>query len=196
MIEYRLDRDALLDVLGQWNTFLKRKVHLIACGGTALTLLGVKESTKDVDFMVPIEPEHRYLTKTLKALGYQKRTGSGWGRQGDSFVYDLFVGNRIHTTELFASPLKEGNHKLLREFSHLYVGILNEYDLIASKLFRGLEVDFEDCLMLIRARGKEIDIKRVESHSRELAQYDVSVDRILPRVEYFMDLLRREGLYG
>jgi hypothetical protein len=59
-MEYRLDRDALLDVLGQWNTFLKRKVHLIACGGTALTLLGVKESTKDIDFMDLLRREDLY----------------------------------------------------------------------------------------------------------------------------------------
>ena len=60
-MEYRLNRDTLLDVLGQWNAFVRRKVHLIACGGTALTLLGVKESTKDVDFMVPVESEYRYF---------------------------------------------------------------------------------------------------------------------------------------
>jgi len=48
-MEYRLDKKILLDELGQWNRFIKRKVHLIACGGTALTLLDIKPSTKDVD---------------------------------------------------------------------------------------------------------------------------------------------------
>jgi hypothetical protein len=175
---------------------VRRRVHLIACGGTALTLLGVKESTKDVDFMVPVESEYRYLTKTIKDLGYRQETGSGWRKQGDLFIFDLFAGNRIHTTELFESPLEKGNHQLLKEFSHLYIGILNEYDLIASKLFRGAQVDFEDCLMLMRARRNEIDSKRVESHARKLAGYDVSEDRILPLIEYFMDRLREEGLYG
>ena len=54
-MDYRLDKNRLLDILGNWNRFLKRKVHLIACGGTAMTLLGVKPSTKDVDFMAPRE---------------------------------------------------------------------------------------------------------------------------------------------
>ena len=40
-MEYRLDKDRLLDILGEWNRFLKRKVRLIACGGTAMTLIGV-----------------------------------------------------------------------------------------------------------------------------------------------------------
>jgi peroxiredoxin family protein len=64
-MEYRLDKQALLEVMEQWNHFMKRKVHLVACGGTAMTLLGVKASTKDVDFMVPIVSEYGYLLKML-----------------------------------------------------------------------------------------------------------------------------------
>ncbi len=40
-MEYRLNKQTLLDTLEQWNVFIKRKVHLIACGGTALTLLDI-----------------------------------------------------------------------------------------------------------------------------------------------------------
>lgn len=70
MQDYRLGKAQLMDVLGQWNRFLKRKVHLIACGGTAMTLAGVKPSTKDVDFLVPVPAEHAYLLKILMPLGY------------------------------------------------------------------------------------------------------------------------------
>lgn len=73
-MEYRLNKQTLTDLLGQWNAFLRRKVHLVACGGTALTLMDIKPSTKDVDFMVPVETEYRYLIKTLKDLGYQQQT--------------------------------------------------------------------------------------------------------------------------
>lgn len=45
-MEYRIDKDGLMDRLSAWDDYLKRKVRLIACGGTALTLLNVKESTK------------------------------------------------------------------------------------------------------------------------------------------------------
>ena len=114
-MNYRLNKDRLLEILGDWNRFLRRKVHLIACGGTAMTLLGVKPSTKDVDFMAPIETEYRYLTKQLKALGYKQTAGSGWMRQGEDFRFDIFCGNRIHTTELLDSPLDEGRHSALME---------------------------------------------------------------------------------
>jgi hypothetical protein len=195
-MDYRLNKQTLLDVLGQWNGFFRRKIHLIACGGTALTLMDVKASTKDVDFMVPVEPEYRYLIRTLKDLDYRQKTGSGWQKKGEPFIFDLFAGKHIHTTELLQSPLEADNHTLFKEFSQLYIGILNPYDLIASKLFRGTGVDFEDCLMLVKARKDDIDVKRVEQHFKELASYDISEKRITTYIEDFLDLLKKEGLYG
>lgn len=195
-MDYRLNKRTLLDILGQWNGFFKRKIHLIACGGTALTLLDIKPSTKDADFMVPVEPEYKYLIKILKDLGYQQTTGSGWQKKEDIYVFDLFPGKRIHTTELLESPLEEGKHLLLKEFSHLYIGILNDYDLIASKLFRGSDVDFEDCLMLVKARKDKINIKRIEQHFKELSRYDISEKRIAVHLEHFLNLLREEKVYG
>ena len=194
-MKYRLNRDRLLDTLGEWNRFLKRKVHLIACGGTAMTLIGVKPSTKDVDFMVPKVREHDYLMKQLKALGYKEAAGSGWKREGEDFQFDIFRGNRIHTTELLHSPLEEGRHSILMEFSHLYIGILNDYDLISSKLMRGTRVDFEDCLSLAEARREEIDIERLVRHFHEMVNYDVGEDRLRPNIDHFLVLLREKGLY-
>ncbi len=194
-MEYRLNKQKLLEVLVQWNRFLKRRVHLIACGGTAMTLLDVKPSTKDVDFMVPNMAEYNYLIRMLKELDYEPVTASGWQRKGDIFRFDLFPGKRIHTTELLTSPLEPGNHSLLMEYSRLYIGILNEYDLIASKLMRGTGVDFEDCLMLMKARGGSIDVGRLVGHYRELVSYDISEERIAVHIDHFIELLREEKLY-
>ncbi len=170
---YRLTQKELLDALALWNGFLRRKIHLIACGGTALTLLGVKESTKDVDMMVPVDQEYDYLIKTLKQLGYKLITGSGWQRPGEDFIFDLFRGKRVHTTELLESPLEKGNHTLIKEWTHIYVGVLNPYDLIVSKLFRGTAIDVEDCLMLYKAKHKDINIDLLLSRYIEIAKYDV-----------------------
>ncbi len=76
-MEYRINKQGLLDKISVWDGFLKRKVHLIACGGTAMTLLGVKASTKDIDLLVPNEEEHSYLVGILQQLGY--KSASGWG---------------------------------------------------------------------------------------------------------------------
>jgi len=146
--------------------------------------------------MVPIPKEHAYLTRTLMDLEYKPVAGSGWRKQGDPFIFDLFFGKRIHTTELLEDPLLPGHHSLFKEFSQLYVGILNEYDLIASKLFRGTVVDVEDCLMLLKARKQDIDIQLLEKHARELASYDVGEVRIMGQIDRFMEILKEEKLYG
>ncbi len=193
-MEYRLNKEGLLERLSIWNGFLKKQVRLIACGGTAMTLLGVKSSTKDVDLIVPDEDEYDYLIKMLKQLGYRPVTGSGWKRE-DVFVFELFRGKKVHTTELLESPLKEGNNILIKEFSYIYLGVLNYYDLITSKIFRGTTIDREDCLSLIKAKRNEIDIKILKQHYRETASFDVCEEKVNKNLDYFLDILKEKGLY-
>ncbi len=184
-MEYRLTKTDLLQTLGLWNRFLNKKVHLIACGGTAMTLWGIKESTKDVDLLIPIDQEYDYLIKTLKQLGYTQETGSGWRKEGEVFIFDLFKGKRVHTTELLESSIEKENHVVVKELSYIYIGILNEYDLIVSKLFRGTTVDVEDCLMLFRARRNEIKMERLKERYMETAKYDIAEDRLIKNWENY-----------
>ncbi|MCX6577755.1 MAG: hypothetical protein NTV82_15360 [Candidatus Aminicenantes bacterium] len=190
-MKYRADKETLLSRLALWDSFLKKRVRLIACGGTALTLLNIKPSTKDIDLIVPEEKEHDYLISTLRQLGYISVTGSGWRRESD-FVFDLFRGPRVHTTELLGSPLEKGNHTLFKEFSYIYLGVLNSYDLLISKLFRGTSADMDDCLSLMKNQRKEIDIRRLERRFRDTASFDISEERILKNLEYFL-MLVKEG---
>ena len=190
-MEYRLNKDSLLANLFQWNSFLKRKVHLIACGGTAMTLLNIKASTRDIDLIVPKKEEYEYLIKTIQQLGYKNVSGYGWTREGELFTFDLFSGKKIHTTELLDDPIKKDRHVLVKEFSHIYLGVLNDYDLIVSKLFRGDQVDFEDCVHLAEAHKNEIDIKKLKTHFFELLSYHpVGEGRIRGHWESFERKLR------
>ena len=189
---YRIDKQGLLDSLSVWNGFLKRKVHLVACGGTALTLLDIKASTKDVDLLVPETDEYNYLLKILKDLGYKSASGVGWARD-DGFTFDLFRGKSVHTTELLESPLDKGNNIPVKEFSYIYLGVLNYYDLLLSKIFRGTSVDMDDCMMLMKAKRTEIDIARLSQRFKETASYDVSEDKVNNNLEHFIRLLKKEG---
>lgn len=145
--------------------------------------------------MAPVIAEYEYLTRTLSKMGYGKETQTGWKRKGEMFQFDIFRGNNIHTTGLLASPLEEGKHSLLKEYSHLYIGILNEYDLICSKLMRGTRVDFEDCLDLAAARISKIDVHLLVEHYNELIKYDIAEQRLRPHMSHFVVLLRERGLY-
>ena len=152
-MEYRINKQDLLELLGGWNRFLRKKVHLIACGGTALTLQDIKSSTKDVDFLIPKEDEFKYLTTIIQQLGYVPKGGCAWQKPAEAYLFDIYLGKKIHTTELIESALLEGNHFWIKKFQYLHIGVLNHYDLIISKLFRASGVDFDDCLALFRARA-------------------------------------------
>lgn len=192
-MNYRIDKQGLLDRISAWDGFLKRKVHLIACGGTALTLLGVKASTKDIDLIVPDLTEYEYLINNLEQIGYKPASGWGW-TSGDGFIFDLFRDKIVHTTELLDSPLNKENHSLIKEFSHIYLGVLNYYDLIIVKLFRATTVDIEDCLSLMKDKRQEIDLNLLVKRFRETASFDVSEDKVNNNLEYFLKIIKKEGL--
>jgi hypothetical protein len=194
MNKYRIDKAGLLGRLAAWDGFLKRKVRLIACGGTALTLLGIKESTKDIDLIVPVEKEHAYLLRILPELGYRNVTGWGWARD-DGFIFDLFRGKRVHTTELLESPLEKGRHAPAKEYSHIYLGVLNPYDIIITKLFRAAQVDIDDCLMLVKHEKQKINWAKLDARFRKTASYDVSEEVVIKNWEHFVRKVKKEGLY-
>lgn len=194
-MEYRIDKQGLLDEIGGWDGFLRKRVHLIACGGTALTLLGIKASTKDVDLLIPNIDEYEYLIDILKELGYKPASGAGW-KKSSGFVFDLFRGKAVHTTELLESPLEKGNNIPVKEFSRIYLGILNYYDIIISKIFRAASIDIEDCVLLIKSKRKELDFKRLEKRFRETAAFDILEDKVNKNFDNFIKILKKEGLSG
>jgi hypothetical protein len=192
-MNFQIDKTTLLNTLSLWNKYLKRKVRIIACGGTALTLLNLKDSTKDVDFLIPEQGEYRYLIKNMMDLGYKQTTGTGW-QKNQGFIFDLFVGKTIFTTELLESPLELGNHFPYKEFSSIYLGILNYYDLIISKLFRLTPVDTDDCVTLFKEKNKEINLDKLKSRFYETSAYDISDEKNRNNFKHFLELLKKEQI--
>lgn len=178
-MEYRVGSEDLFATLRTWDELIpgRGKIHLIACGGTAATLLGYKESTKDVDFLVPNESEYKRLVRFLEDAGYARDGGYGWRRPEETIRYDLFLGKAVYSTELLTSPLSKGGHKKIREWNKIYVGILNPIDLIISKMFRGSQADIDDCLTLLK--HEKVDLKKLERRFKETAKYDVSESKVL-----------------
>lgn len=163
----------------------RTKIHLIACGGTALTLLGYKESTKDVDFIVPVEKEYDTLIRFLKDAGYKQESGSGWIDPGQKVIYDLFKGKRVFTTELLGSPLEKNGNVRILELKKIYLGVLNSIDWIITKMFRGSSVDREDCITL--AKHETVNLKELEWRFKETAKFDVSEERVLKNLELILN---------
>jgi hypothetical protein len=92
------------------------------------------------------------------------------------------------------SPLKKGNNIFLKEFSSIYLGILNYYDLIISKIFRFSSVDLDDCLALFRTKYKEINVEKLKNRFFETSSYDTSDERNKKNFNHFLRILEKEGL--
>jgi len=188
-MEYRLTVTQLKRVLASWDALFpgRGKLHLIACGGTALSLLGYKESTKDVDFLVPIEKEYERLVRFLARAGYEPVTSHGWQRPDEVFQYDIYRRKKIFQTELLESPLNENGHKWIWEGKKIYLGALNSVDLIISKLFRGEGQDIKDCLALLE--HEPVNLQVLEQRYRETAKYEIAQERVIKNLERFLAIV-------
>ena len=191
-MKYRIHAGELIQTLTAWDDLLpgRGRIHLIACGGTALTLLGYKDSTKDVDFLVPEEREYKQLVQFLKQAGYTEVTSYGWKRADENIIFDLYAGNQVYTTELLTSPLGKGGNKKIKEWNKIYLGALNPIDLIISKMFRGAEVDIEDSLTLLK--NEKVNLKALEKRYKETAKYDVSEKRVLQNFDVLFSRIKRK----
>ncbi|HOW88471.1 MAG TPA: hypothetical protein P5561_06065 [Candidatus Omnitrophota bacterium] len=188
-MEYRIKKDELAQTLQAWDELLpgRGRIRLVACGGTALTLMGYKESTKDVDFLVPEEKEYERLIDFLTKAGYRPATSFGWKRGEETIVYDLYPGKKVYQTELLTSPLVRGGTRPWKKLKKIEVLILNPLDLIISKMFRGVEVDIQDSLLLLAK--EKIDLEKLKERYRETAQHDISEAKVLRNLELLLKRL-------
>lgn len=189
---YRITSDRLLDTLDNWDRLMNFGVQLIACGGTALTLLDLKESTKDIDLVVPVVTEYEKLIKFLSTIGYSEK-GGGWAHPDDPlFLYQFWCGKRVFTTELLDSPLDAGKHIVIKEWPHIYLGALNLIDLIITKMFRGTGLDVDDCITVFETR--QVNAEELFERYSEAARYDLNPDKMMQNFVSFVDELALRDL--
>lgn len=82
-----------------------------------------------------------------------------------------------------------GRHIPVKSFGKLEVSALNDFDLIISKMFRGDEVDVQDCLTLVKWRGGTLDLARLRERYEETASYDLRPERMMKNFQSLMDAL-------
>ena len=184
--QYRVNSDELIQTLNAWDELIpgREKIHLIACGGTALTLLGYKETTADVDFLIPVENEYKRLVSFLKRAGYDPVGGYRWKRPEELLAFDLFVGKAVFTTNLLESPLEPNKNRKILELKKIYLGVLNPIDWMITKLFRGTQTDMDDCKILLA--NEKINVEELKERYKETAQYETGEEKVLRNLEVFL----------
>ena len=192
--KYRLTGDDLMLTLENWDSLINFNTQLIACGGTAMTLLNIKESTKDIDFVVPVENEYKRLMKFLNQIGYHDAGGGLQHPDDPNFIYQFWSGNQIFTTELLDPILDQGKHIVVKEWRHIYLGAINLMDLIITKMFRGTSVDISDCIAVFMTG--EIDAEQLLARYRKAVQYDLNPDKVMKNFIYFIEKLFEKQMVG
>ena len=141
MAETELEVSDLYALLESISRYMEKEVEVYALGGTALTIRGIKSSTKDVDLNVESAEQYTYLIKLFTDLGFEKTGSIRWLTQ-ERFAIDVFSGSNILGTALLSDCLQKS--KFIRHFGKLKLYTLSLEDVIISKLARGDDRDFMD----------------------------------------------------
>lgn len=130
-----IDKQELLGYLRQIDEQLKKKVTLVAVGGTAMTLYGLKEATKDVDFCAPTKDGLAAVQTAAKKVK-------------SDFRLDLFTEGYIYILQLPEDYITK-SRPVKEPFRNLTVRLLSPIDIILTKASRLNERDLEDIRALV-----------------------------------------------
>ncbi len=149
-----IGKDGLIRYLHEIDGRVEESVTLIAVGGTAMTLLGLKEATKDFDFCTPSRREQNIVKTASERV------------KGDLRM-DLFREGYIFSVQLPSDYARKAR-QLDFKFKKLTLKILHPVDIIVSKTDRLSERDLEDIKALIRE--KRIKKKALEQRYSEVVE--------------------------
>ncbi len=130
-----IDSSRLLGFLEEIGRELPHKVVLVAVGGTALTLLKVKPSTRDIDFTGPGD-DIAVFRLTLARVPHGMKV-------------DTWPGGQVFTQILPADYLQKS--KKLKTITNIELRALHPVDIVVSKLGRLDDRDEQDIEACIRS---------------------------------------------
>jgi len=158
-----IDKDDLINWLEKADKILDNKIEIIAVGGTAMTLLGLKSSTVDVDFCLD-KKDVNYFKKVID----------------NEFRVDIFTDGFIFSEQL-PSDYKEKS-KEIRVMKNIILKALDPVDIIITKAARFNARDSED----IEALAKHVNKKELaERFEKVIGSYAGNEDEY----KYHMNLI-------
>jgi hypothetical protein len=132
---HEIDSSRLLEFLEEIGRELPRKVVLVAVGGTAMTLLKVKPSTRDIDFTGPAD-DIAVFRLTLDRVPHGMKV-------------DTWPGGQVFTQILPPDYLQKS--KEVRAITNIELRALHPVDIVVSKLGRLDDRDEQDIEACIRS---------------------------------------------
>ncbi len=145
-----------MDLLNKLNQFSEHRIDIFAVGGTALTLLDMKDSTRDVDFNIDSREGYEEIKKLFKNMDFNPIEENKW-MTDIGFRIDLFEQGYIFCTQLLEDYQKKS--KKIKDFGNIRLFAISPYDIIITKIARMDERDLEDIKTIFKK--DKIDIKKL-----------------------------------
>lgn len=180
-ITYKKDIGTFLKLIAKANIDL----NLFAMGGTAMLLSGIKESTKDIDFMTT--NSYGTIKEIFDKVGLTEKSTSKlcniWYL--DDIRIDIFYDAFILGTTLPDDWNKMSRY--IKEIGKIKLSILNWYDIIITKLSRSEKRDIDDILMILKKEN--IDFKKLKKRYYEVSEVSLNAhyDLKFKHLEHMMN---------
>ena len=165
-----LDSNWLIEFLEEVEPSLPQEITLVAAGGTALTPLGIKESTIDVDLTGP-KGDIAAFRKALESVPHGAK-------------FDLYADGAVFSQLLPKDYLSRA--KRIKRIGRIDLRALHPVDIIVTKAGRLDERDMEDieaCFRKFSPSRREIEErgKQVEYVGHE-ETYRLKLDEVIRRL--------------
>ncbi|MBT5021712.1 hypothetical protein HOK51_08650 [Candidatus Woesearchaeota archaeon] len=177
----RINTNRLFNLIKSISSFVDREIFFYALGGTALTLLNIKNSTLDVDINIESEKDYLYVCELFDQIGFKKSGPIRWISQ-EGIAFDIFHGSYILGTDLLHDCLNKS--KFIESFGKIKLYALNPLDIIISKLARGDDRDFEDIKSIFKS--EKIDLKELVDRYKKTMETSIvsnSKQKLLDLIE-------------
>lgn len=162
------DLEAFLQLIADLN----EELELFAIGGTAMVLKGVKESTRDIDFIT--DASYEKISRMFTLAGLTEKSKSRlvniWNMK--DVRIDIFYEQFILGVSLPDDWKELSEH--IRTIGKLKLYILNWYDIIITKIARAEERDYKDIISIMKKQ--KVDFKKLKERYFSIAEESIIAD--------------------
>lgn len=146
----RLDKTLLFDFLETLDDEMSRIITVVAVGGTAMTLLDLKPSTMDIDFMVH-SSDYPEFQKALANLSH-------------GFKVHVYTDGMVFSQDLPDDYLEKSIQ--IVNFNHIRLKALRPIDIVVTKIGRLDQRDLQDIEVCIRKFN--LSKKQIEERANQV----------------------------
>jgi len=141
------NKEELLEFMSKLDSFMDGELTLVALGGTALTLLDLKDSTRDIDLILPTNKNYLMLNDLFTRLNFQEASKNRW-ISNEGIIIDIHREDYIINVKLLQPSVEKSD--LIKQFTNITLKTLNLYDICITKIDRGDKRDFDDIKVILK----------------------------------------------